>query len=233
MSTLIYLLTGVILFSSFRSGNTCESFFPNKIGTKWELTSYDAKDKVSSISKSELTTLNDITGGLEATVNVEVLDNKGKSISKGDVTMKCTAESFYMDMSNMFPKDQMAGMEGMEGIEMEISNSFMEFPSNPVAGQTLADAESTMTVKMNGMSLMSMTMKTTNRKIEGYESVTTPAGTYNCMKYSSDTEVKTSMFSNKSHSIMWMAKNVGTVKMESFDDKGKVESKMLLTSFSE
>lgn len=229
-STLLYLLIGAMLFSSFRSGNSCESFFPNKIGTKWELSSYDAKDKLSSVSKSELTALNDITGGLEATINIEVIDNKGKSMSKGDVIMKCTAESFYMDMSNMFPSEQMAGMEG---VEMEVSNSFMEFPSNPVAGQILADAESTMTMKMNGVALMTMTMKTTNRKIEGYESVTTPAGTYNCMKYSSDTEVKTTMFTNKSHSVMWMAKNVGTVKMESYDDKGKVESKMLLTSFSE
>lgn len=227
--TLVYLLTGLVLFSSFRSGNNCESFFPNKIGTKWELSSYDAKDKLSSVSKSELTALNDITGGLEATINIEVIDNKGKSMSKGDVTMKCTQDAFYMDMSNMFPTD----MAGMEGVEMEITNSFMEFPSNPVAGQTLADAESTMTMKMNGVALMTMTMKTTNRKIEGYESVTTPAGTYNCMKYSSDTEVKSTMFTNKSHSIMWMAKNVGTVKMESYDDKNKLDSKMLLTSFSE
>ena len=225
----MYLLVGIILFSSFRSGNTCESFFPNKIGTKWELTSYDAKDKVASVSKSELAAIKDIADGLEATINIEVIDNKGKSMSKGDVTMKCTAESFYMDMSNMFPSD----MAAVEGVEMEISNSFMEFPSNPFAGQTLADVESTMTMKMNGVVLMTMTMKTTNRKIEGYESITTPAGTYNCMKYSSDTEVKSAMFTNKSHSIMWMAKNVGTVKMESYDDKGKVESKMLLTSFSE
>ncbi len=198
-STLLYLLTGFILFSAFRAGNTCESFFPNKIGTKWELTSYDAKDKVSTVSKSELSALKDITDGLEATINIEVIDNKGTSMSKGDVVMKCTNDYFYMDMSNMFPSGQMAGMEG---VEMEISNSFMEFPSNPVAGQTLADAESTMTVKMNGVALMSITMKTTNRKIEGYESVTTPAGTYNCMKYSSDTEVKSAMFTNKSHSVM-------------------------------
>lgn len=229
-STLIYLLIALVLFSSFRSGNSCESFFPNKIGTKWELTSYDAKDKIATVSKSELASLKDIPDGLEATINIELTDNKGKSMSKGDVIMKCTPETFYMDMSNMFPTEQMAGMEG---IEMEVSNSFMEFPSNPVAGQTLADAESTMTMKMNGIALMTMTVKTTNRKIEGYETITTPAGTYNCMKYSSDTEVKTAMMNNKSHSIMWMAKNVGTVKMESYDDSGKVESKMLLTSFSE
>lgn len=229
-STIIFLLIGATIFSSFRSGESCESFFPNKVGSKWELTSYDAKDKISSVSKSHLTAIKDIDGGLEATINIEVVDPKQKSLSKGDVLMRCTNDNFYMDMSNMFPKDQMAGMEG---VEVEFTNMYMEFPSNPVAGQELADAESTMTMKMNGIAMMTMTIITTNRKIEGYENVTTPAGTYNCMKYSSDTEVKSMMMKTKSHSVMWMAKNVGNVKMETFDDKEKLTSKMLLTAFSE
>ncbi len=229
-STAAYLLISIVLLTAFRSGNTCESFFPNKIGTKWELTTYDAKDKIASVSKSQLTGLKDISGGLEATINIEVIDNTGKSMSNGDVIMKCDGETYYMDMSNMFGTGQ---MPAMEGVEIEVSNSIMEFPSNPVAGQTLADAESTMSMKMNGIVIMSTTIKTINRKIEGYENITTPAGTYNCMKYSSDTEVKSKMFFSKSHSVMWMAKNVGTVKMESYDDKEKINSKMILTAFSE
>lgn len=63
------------------------------------------------------------------------------------------------------------------------------------------------------------------------ETITTPAGTYNCVKYSSDTEVSSTMFKSKSKSTMYMAKNVGMVKMESYDDKGKLQSKQLLTSF--
>jgi hypothetical protein len=224
-----YIIAAFILFS-FKSGNTCESYFPQKIGTKWELTNYNEKDKVVSKSRSELVSVNDIKGGLEATINIETFDDKDKSMSKGSVTMKCTDDKFYMDMGNMFPKDQMAGMEGAE---IEMTNEFMEFPSNPTVGQVLPDAESTMTMKMNGMNMMTMTIKMTNRKIEGYEDVTTPAGTFHCVKYSSDSEVKSMMFKTKSHSIMYMAKNVGNVKMESFDDKGKLQSKMLLTAFSE
>lgn len=224
-----YIFAAFLLFS-FKSGNTCESFFPQKIGTKWELTNYNEKDKIVSKSKSELVSVNDIEGGLEATINIETFDDKDKSISKGSVSMKCSDDKFYMDMGNMFPKDQMAGMEGAE---IEMTNEYMEFPSNPTAGQILPDAESTMTMKMNGMTMMTMTIKMTNRKIEGYEDVTTPAGTFHCVKYSSDSEVKSMMFKTKSHSVNYMAKNVGTVKLESFDDKGKVESKMLLTAFSE
>jgi len=224
----LYVATAILLVA-FKSNNTCDSFFPQNVGAKWELTSYNDKDKVVSKSRSELMSVNDIDGGLEAVVGIETLDDKEKSMSKGEVILRCTNDNFYMDMSNMFPKDQMAGVEGAE---IEMTNEFMEFPSNPVAGQTLPDAESTMTVKVNGVQMMSTSIKSTNRKIEGFEDVTTPAGTYHCVKYSSDTEVKSMMFKSKGHSVMYMAKNVGTVKMESFDEKGKLQSKMLLTSFS-
>lgn len=223
-------LVVIIGLFSFKSGNTCESFFPQKVGTKWEMTSYNDKDKVLSKSKSELASVDDIEGGLAATINIETFDDKNKSMSKGSVVMKCTGDKFYMDMSNMFPKDQMAGMQDAE---VEMTNEYMEFPSNPVAGQTLPDAESTMTMKMNGMTMMTMTIKMTNRKVEGYEDVTTPAGTFHCIKYVADSEVKSMMFKSKSHSITYMAKNVGSVKMESFDEKGNLQSKMLLTAFSE
>lgn len=219
----------MLIATAFKSDNNCESFFPNEIGTKWELTSYDAKDKIVNKSISHLTDLKNVADGLEATINIEIFDQKDKSINKGDVVMKCTQEKFYMDMSNFFPKDQYAKMEG---VSIEVTDQYMEFPSNPVAGQTLPDAESSMTITMNGIAFMSMKMKTTNRKVEGNESVTTPAGTYNCVKYTYDTEVSSSMFKSKSKSTMYMAKNVGMVKMESYDDGGKFQSKQLLTSFS-
>jgi hypothetical protein len=40
------------------------------------------------------------------------------------------------------------------------------------------------------------------------------------------------MFKSKSSATMYMAKNVGMVKMESIDEKGKYPSKQILTSFS-
>jgi len=221
--------TVMLMATAFKSDNNCESFFPTEVGTKWEITSYDGKDKVQSRSVSELTALNNVADGVEAKINIEMFDQKDKSVNKGEVIMKCTQESFFMDMSNMFPKDQ---FEGMDDVTIEVTDQYMEFPSNPVAGQTLPDAESSMTVTMNGMQLMSMKMKTTNRKVVGNESVTTPAGTFNCVKYTYDTEVISAMFKSKSSATMYMAKNVGMVKMESIDEKGKYPSKQLLTSFS-
>ncbi len=226
--TVIAAATALALIS-FKSGNTCESFFPQNPGTKWETTSYNEKDKVLSVSKSELLSIADIDGGIEATIKSDIYDDKQKLLNSGEVKMQCTNDHFYMDMSGMFNSAQMAGIEGAE---INMTNEFMEFPSNPVAGQMLADASSTMTMSLNGMQVMSMTINITNRKVEGTETITTPAGTFVCMKFSEDTETKSMMMNNKGHSVMWLSRNVGMIKVESWDEKGKLQSKNVLTSFS-
>lgn len=227
----IHVLSIAVLFltfSSFIPGDNCESYFASEVGTTWEQTSYDAKNKVTGRTTGKVKAYDAITGGFAATMEMAMFDDKNKPVTKGDVIMKCQDDKFYMDMSNMFPKD----MAEIEGAEIEIDNEFSTFPNNPVPGQTLPDETSTMTVKLNGMAIMTMTIKTTNRKIEGFESVTTPAGTYNCVKYTSDSEVK-SMFTMKSRTVMYMSKHVGAVKVENYDDKGKLQGTQVLTKFDD
>ncbi len=225
--TLAVLFIGLV-FTAFAPGDNCESFFANKVGTTWEQTHYDAKDKVTGKTKGLVKSYDAIDNGFSATMEIETLDDKDKSLSKGDIIMKCQGDQFYMDMGNMFPSE----MGEIEGAEIIIDNEFSTFPSNPVAGQTLPDETSTMTVKLNGMNLMTMTIKTTNRKIEGYENVTTPAGTFNCIKYTSNSEVK-SIMTIKGRSVMYFAKNVGVVKVESYNEKDKLEGTQILTKFTE
>lgn len=228
MKTSFSLAFIFLIFTAFTSDNACDSFFASKVGTSWEQTHYDAKDKKTGRTTGVVKAYEAIEGGFSATITNELFDDKDKSLTSGDIIMKCQGDQFYMDMSGMFPKD----MAEIEGAEIIIDNEFSSFPANPVAGQTLPDETSSMTVKLNGMNLMTMTIKTTNRKIEGYESVTTPAGTYNCLKYTSDSEVK-SIMTIKGRSVMYFAKNVGVVRVESYDEKGKLEGTQILTKFSE
>ena len=66
----------MLMATAFKSDNNCESFFPTEVGTKWEITSYDGKDKVQSRSVSELTALNNVADGVEAKINIEMFDQK-------------------------------------------------------------------------------------------------------------------------------------------------------------
>jgi len=70
----------------------------------------------------------------------------------------------------------------------------------------------------------------TNRKVEAIEDITTPAGTFTCYKISSDVETKM-MMKISIKSVEWYAKNVGTVRTESYNNNGKLTGYTLLTDF--
>ena len=68
---------------------------------------------------------------------------------------------------------------------------------------------------MGGTVIMNMFVNITNRKVEGKESVTTPAGTFDCFKITYDIETKFGVKIER-NAIEWIAKNVGTVRSESY-----------------
>lgn len=75
---------------------------------------------------------------------------------------------------------------------------------------------------------MEMNMRIFDRKVEGTESVTTPAGTFNCFKLSQSVEMKM-MFSVSAKSIEFYSKEFGMVRSESYDSKGKLTGYTVLS----
>ena len=83
---------------------------------------------------------------------------------------------------------------------------------------------------MNSPIPMTMNISITNRKIVGKESVTTPAGTFECDKITSDLTVETKMaigFTLSFSTVEWLAPKVAVVKSESYK-KGKLQGYSLL-----
>lgn len=68
-----------------------------------------------------------------------------------------------------------------------------------------------------------------NGRVEGFESVTTPAGTFNCLKVSYRAQYKVMLFSEKSYVTEWYAPNVGLVKRQETDKKGNLLYDSVLT----
>ncbi len=78
---------------------------------------------------------------------------------------------------------------------------------------------------------MNMNVIIENRKVEAKETITTPAGTFECYKISSEISSKVAFVNQKFKSVDWFAKGVGMVRTETYDKKGKLESYALLTKF--
>ncbi|MDD5694252.1 MAG: hypothetical protein PHD61_02970 [Bacteroidales bacterium] len=194
-----------------------------------ETKSYDAKDKLQGITK--MTVLQKQTAGARTSVTTEVksYDEKEKELMNTQMEVYCEDGVFYIDMKKFLDQKTMESFEGME-VAMETEN--MEFPSSLQVGQTLKDARITVSASTGGMKLFSMNVWVTNRKVEAIEDITTPAGTFSCYKITSDVETKM-MMKISVKSVEWYAKNMGTVRSESYNEKGKMTGYTVLTDYKQ
>jgi len=155
----------------------------------------------------------------------EYADGKNSNQSTREFAMKCEDGNFYMDMNSLIdPKS----MESFNGMEVKVDANDMVYPSSLSAGQTLPDANITISAGTGGMTLMNMVVAITNRKVAGVESITVPAGTFECYKITYDMETKM-MFKINTAVAEYVNMGVGNVKTESFDKKGKIVSTTLLS----
>ncbi|MEQ9168598.1 MAG: hypothetical protein RLO12_20235, partial [Fulvivirga sp.] len=91
-------------------------------------------------------------------------------------------------------------------------------------GMSLNDAS----LKMSGSIPFKMEVNIVNRKVEGKESITTPAGTFECYKITYTINTK-SIMSMETTGADWIAKEIGMVKSENYNKNGKLQGYSLLT----
>ena len=121
-------------------------------------------------------------------------------------------------------------MEQYEGMEVEVSGTNLFIPNQLLEGQELPDSNMLMTVNMSPIKL-NLSVDIKNRRVAGSETVTTPAGTFDCVILSYDFATKMGIKVSGS-AKQWLAKGIGMVKQEDYNKKGKMISWSQLTAFS-
>jgi hypothetical protein len=200
----------------------CSSYYPLKEGTTFQLTMYDDKDKTTGIIDYTVQEATDDS----AKMSYEMHDEKGKLITASEYSMQCNGDGISIDFNSLMSPGL---MEQYKDMEVDITGTDLMLPNNLSPGQTLPDANMLMNVRMAPIN-MKMTVDITNRKVDGMESVTTPAGTFDCVVISWDHESKMGIkFTGTAK--QWLAEGVGMVKQENYNKKGKLIGGSLLTSF--
>jgi hypothetical protein len=230
--TFFILATAVVLLSSFtgsvKSGgeDVCKSFFPMEKGTTLVYESYNGKDKLQSTDEMTVTDLIETPESTVIKVNMTSSDKKGEETFSTDIEYVCEDGVFKISLESMTA--QMT--EAYEGMEITMTQSELVIPSNMTVGQELPDADMEVVIASNGMQVMKMNIKITERKVEAIESLTTAAGTFECYKLSQKTSSKM-MFIDKTYkTIDWFAEGIGSVKSETYSENGKLESYRVLTN---
>lgn len=218
-----------IALSSYKSDDfDCESYYPTVVGAKLEYTYYDENNKTTGYSRQEVKDVKDYGAGIEVTMAVETSDKKNKDTFKSDFVFRCEGNKFFVDMRNMIPPGT---EEAYKDMQVEMDADMLEFPNHPVEGQTLPDGHLTMRVKNADITMLTMTVDITDRKVMGFETITTPAGTFECVKVYQSSTTK-SIIKINSNTITWYCMGVGMIRSEDYSDKGKLRSVSELTAYS-
>jgi len=208
----------------------CEPYLPTEEGTSWELTHYSAKGKVSGVMQYEL--LEKTVDGDDMTFKVKAttFDKNEEEVYTSDFEAFCKAGEFSYDMTFMMDG---AAMEAYSEMDVEVDGGEFSLPDlDAPAGTTLPDGHLDIRVGAGGGININMAIDITDRKIEGREEITTPAGTFNCVVLSQTTSTKTIMRVETS-SKDWYAPGVGVVRSESYNRKGKLTGYSELTALDQ
>ncbi len=200
----------------------CSKYYPMIEGTEFQITVYDKKDKPSGVLDY---VVKDVSGDT-ATFYFEMHDEKGKMLASSEYGIRCKEDGVSIDFSSLVTP---GALEQYKDVEVEMSGTDLVLPNNLSPGQSLPDADFLMNIKMTPIN-MKMTSRFFNRKVVEKESLTTPAGTFDCYVITFDQESKMGIkFAGSTK--QWLAEGVGMVKQESYNKKGDLTGISVLTKF--
>jgi len=206
-------LLSIMLFPAI--AQDCKNYYYLQNNKTIEMTIYNKKGVANGKQVYTVSEVKSSGGGITGTVNSELFDKKGKSMAKGHSEIECTNGSMMIDMKMLLPSAQ---QEQFAKAKVKADKIYIEYPATMKAGDQLKDATLNMTIDNNGMT-QTVNMVVSDRKVEGKESVTTTAGTWECFKlsYKSKITVKTMGIGIPINieGTEWFAPGFGIVKTES------------------
>lgn len=223
----LFKLTISLFSMTIMAQSNCSKYYPFSEGATATYEMLNSKGKSDGSMTQTVMGLINSGGTSTATVNSELLDKKGKSLLESSFAISCDGNLVTMDFKSLMNADM---MRQFDNLETEITGTNVDLPNELSEGQSLPDAGVTIKMNMAGMN-MNMVTNITNRKVVGHETITTPAGTFDCVVITQRSSGKM-MVKFSSNQKFWLAEGVGLVKSEDYNNKGKLQSSTLLTSFS-
>ncbi|QIE60299.1 hypothetical protein G5B37_12225 [Rasiella rasia] len=208
--------------TSLFAQNDCSTFYPFEDGVTFQITNYGKNNRVAAITDFLVT---EATSNF-ATFKSFLRDKEGEVLNEATFTMSCENDGIVVDMESLLNPNL---LENYRDFETEISGTKIVIPNNLHVGQELPDATMTMLVDMSGINIR-MEVSMTDRTVVNRETITTPAGTFDCYVIGYTNTVNMGI-NRTTTAKQWISKGVGMVKQEDYNRRGRVTSSSLLTDF--
>lgn len=206
-------------FAWFKKGATME--FEIKSSHKEE--PYSSKIEVIDV-KNE---------GNKTIANIMARDQEGNEV---EMKYLCSGNKLYFDLTDMLKSAMEKQGQSAENMDISFDGGLMSIPKNIYPGQQLEDAVFSMNMSTQGMTI-SVTSFLKERKVVGTEKITTPAGTFKCIKLTGIRTMKMKMMGSNRIvgkpviEEMYFAPSIGVIKSITKTEKGAIEYEQQLTSY--
>ena len=223
----IAFLLFALLFSFISSD--CKTYFPVTEGTVLTYSNYKGKGKLDGTQKTKVLKRIETDDNLSITLHATTYDKKNEEIFNKEFDMSCIDGVFKIDLESVLTPEIMT--MNTENMEVNIQGENIGIPLDKPTNENLDDGKITVSMGTNGTTLATLNIDIINRRTNGFKTITTPAGTFECLEYRYDTKTQMSIIKTERSSIEWYAENIGLVKTETYK-KGKLEYYSELVSLS-
>ncbi len=222
MKKIVNLFTALLFVSTSVFSQDCTLYIPGNVGTELHYEMKNAKGKITGLYTQKMISIKE-TGAVTTFELLQIhMDPKDsdKIILQDTISFRCKDNAFYIDMEKYLNQKQ---MEGFKDMEVKITTEDLIYPPKLYPGLELNDGSIALEIGA-GMMNMNMTTNIVNRKVEAFEDITTSAGTFKCYKISEVVKSKIGFVNVELHNVAWILEDIGTIRSESYNKKGKLES---------
>jgi hypothetical protein len=218
----------------------CNPYYNFKEGSTMEMSSYSAKGKLEGRTQMKAKNVKKSGDNYTMMMEMRLIDEKGKEVMATEYGMECDNGVVRID-ARKFALPQESAMAGVGDITIEFEGDMLEMPGSLSVGQRLKDAKFSFRLVSDNPALAMMAKNPTestiyDRKVEAKEVLKTAAGSFDCFKitssFRSDVKIMGMSRTVEMSTVEWIAENVGVIRSENYDKKGKMTGYTELSAYS-
>jgi len=220
MKKITLAIIPILIFAA--SAFADDVFFPSKKGMVLTTANFNGKGKLEGYIRTSVKNVTGTSDNGTIVYTVQTLDKKMQPDRPKETPKQYVAPiaGGVIELS-MEPWVALSG-----GKDIQITGTQMVMPSKLAPGDKIKDSNVSMTLSM-AVGKVTADVATTGQKCVGIETITVPAGTFECYKVERKSVTEANMVVNVTlvhNSTVWYARGIGIVKSLSYDENGKLKS---------
>lgn len=234
MKLIYIILISIIGFQFNATSQDCSTSSQLTKGKSWVVSNYDKKDKFTGKIKYSVLEAKQDGDNYIWKIQQESFDKDMEPVNTGDYTITCANGDFEVDAAGLIPTSTLEMLDNLgSNIKVEMEQNTINYPASKDTGFQLKDGSVHMEAEAYGMKVVDLTVSILEREIKGLETITTDAGTYECVKINQILQLKDKRTEKNHPTKIWYLPGFGPIKSELYSPKGKLMEYSVVTSISE